>query len=87
MVVEGEHKFALFIVRSKKGIVFSKDAPAVHAIFFLAGTIDERSTHLLALAAIAQSVNEPTFVDAWMNADDPEGLRAIFKMTQRKRAH
>jgi len=86
MVVEGEHRFNVFIVRSRKGIRFSQSAPAVHAIFFLAGTIDERSTHLLALAAIAQTVNEPSFEEAWMSAEDPEGLRSILRASKRKRS-
>ena len=53
IVVEGKDIFDIFLVCSKTGIYFSKDAPSVHAIFVLVGTRDERNFHLRALAAIA----------------------------------
>lgn len=77
LVVPGEKKFSMIIVRSTQGVYFSKDAPSVHAIFFLAGSIDERSTHLLALAAIGQMVSETDFFGRWMNATNERDLRAL----------
>ncbi len=84
LIVPGEHKFALVAVRSKPGISFSPSAPNVRATFFLAGTIDERSTHLHALAAIAQAVNNQNFLNRWINAQDSEELRSIMLSSPRK---
>ena len=71
-------------VRSKPGIPFSSTAPNVRATFFLAGTIDERSTHLHALAAIAQAVNNQSFLNRWINAQNSEELRSIMLSPPRK---
>lgn len=81
LVVPGEHKFALIAVRSKPGISFSTSAPKVQATFFLAGTIDERNTHLLSLTAIAQAVNEKSFLNRWMSAQNQNELRSIMLST------
>lgn len=78
IMIEGEQKFALKIVRSVPGVHFSSSAPQVHAVFFLVGTIDERTTHLQALAGIAQVVNTPDFMQRWMQCEGPEGLRSLF---------
>ena len=86
LVVPGEHKFALLAVRSKPGVSFSMSAPKVHATFFLAGTIDERSTHLLALAGIAQTVNEQDFLSKWVNAQNHQELRKIMLSSRQKRS-
>lgn len=85
LVVPGEHKFALVAVRSKPGISFSVSAPKIRATFFLAGTIDERNTHLQALASIAQSVNDHNFLDRWLKAQNSNELRSIMLKTRRKR--
>jgi F-type H+-transporting ATPase subunit alpha len=77
LVVPGKNKFALVAVRSKPGISFSSSAPNVRATFFLAGSIDERNTHLHALATIAQAVNNQSFLNRWINAQDAEELRSI----------
>ncbi|HEX3020563.1 MAG TPA: F0F1 ATP synthase subunit alpha [Chitinispirillaceae bacterium] len=85
LIVPGEHKFALVAVRSKPGISFSTSAPNVRATFFLAGTIDERNTHLHALASIAQTVNDQNFLNRWMEAQGSKELRSIMLSARRKR--
>jgi mannitol/fructose-specific phosphotransferase system IIA component (Ntr-type) len=77
IMVDGEKKFTILVVRNKPGVNFSSSAPSVHAIFFLVGTIDERTTHLRALAGIAQTVNSPTFKQHWLEASDTEALRKL----------
>lgn len=77
IMIDGKHKFTMLIVRSGSGVEFTTSAPSVHAIFFLVGTVDERTTHLQALAGIAQAVNNPAFEAAWLAAPDENGLRKI----------
>lgn len=75
IMIEGEKKFDILIMRSREGVHFNSTAPKVHAIFFLVGTVDERTTHLRALAGIAQIVNDTAFNTAWLEAPDTVALR------------
>lgn len=84
LVVPGKNKFALVAVRSRSGISFSSSAPKVRATFFLAGSIDERNTHLHALATIAQAVNNQSFLNRWTNAQNVEELRSLMLSPGRK---
>ncbi len=86
VVIDGEKKFGMVVVRALDGVYFSETAPEVKAIFFLAGTRDERQFHLQALAAIAQIVGNPNFEDSWLNARDVEDLRDILLLSRRVRA-
>ncbi|MBN1760290.1 MAG: F0F1 ATP synthase subunit alpha [Chitinispirillaceae bacterium] len=87
IMIDGERKFALRIVRCVPGVHFTSAAPEVHAIFFLIGTIDERTTHLQALAGIAQVVNTPEFAQKWMQAGGAEELRSLFSRKQHTENH
>lgn len=53
--------------------------------FMLIGTLDERSFHLQALAAIAQIVHHPEFEWLWLNARDEDQLRDILLLSNRRR--
>ncbi len=86
VVIDGEDKFTMVVVRALDGVYFSETAPEVKAIFFLAGTRDERQFHLQALAAIAQIVGNPNFEDSWLSARDVEDLRDILLLSRRVRA-
>jgi len=85
IVIEGEGIFDIVLVRSRKGIVFSKDAPAIHAVFVLIGTKDERNFHLRALSSIAQIIQDVHFEKKWMRAKSKEALRDIVLLGKRHR--
>ncbi|MBU0519981.1 amino acid permease [bacterium] len=85
IIIDGEKRFEILIARSKSGIYFSEDAPAVHAVFILIGTRDERNYHLRALASIAQIVHEHDFEKLWLRARKTEALRDIILLGQRRR--
>jgi mannitol/fructose-specific phosphotransferase system IIA component (Ntr-type) len=85
IIIDGNHAFSLVIIRCREGVFFSDDLPAVHAIFLLVGTMDERSFHLHTLAAIAGIVHNPSFEDFWMRAKDEHALRDILLLGSRKR--
>lgn len=86
IMVPGEKKFSILVVRSRHGIHFTSVAPDVHAVFFLIGSIDERTTHLLALAGIAQIVNAQEFEKKWLQAPDSEALRSMMLAVHRKKS-
>jgi len=85
IIIEGDNKFEILLVRCRKGIIFSDDLPPVNAVFVLVGTRDERNFHLRALAAIAKIVQEVHFDKKWLNARNPEELRDIILLSTRKR--
>lgn len=86
IMVPGEGKFSILVARSKHGIKFTSVAPDVHAVFFLIGSVDERKSHLLALAGIAQIVNTPEFDKKWQQAPDSEALRSMMLAVHRKKS-
>lgn len=79
IILEGNGKFQLFLVRSKKGIYFSDKAPAVHAVFFLAGSMDKRHLHLVMISSIAQIVRNQGFEKGWLSARNTEELRSLIQ--------
>ena len=86
IIIEGEHKFVILLARCKEGIIFHGKDSKVRTVFVIAGTKDERSFHLRALAAIAQIVQDKNFQDSWMQARNSEDLKNIILLAQRKRA-
>jgi amino acid transporter len=85
LIIEGEHKFELLIVRAQSGVIFASEETPVYAIFILVGTRDERNFHLRALSAIAQITQNPNFDCSWLRAKSIEELRDIILLAQRRR--
>ena len=85
IIIPGKEKFEIVLARSKKGIKWKKDAPPVHAVFVLLGTADERTYHLRALMAVAQLLQENSFLDHWNKARDCEDLRSTILLMPRQR--
>lgn len=76
-VCQGEEKFSLLLMRSRKGVEFSAATPAIHAIFFMVGSLDQRHFHLVALSAIARIVQSQDFENDWLQAGDTEALKKV----------
>ncbi len=85
IVVPGENKFEIVLVRARKGIIFSAQEIPVQIIFVLAGSLDERNFHLRALMAIAQIVREGNFYNNWMRMKDKKALKMLVLSSTRKR--
>ncbi len=85
IIIWGKGKFDILVVRCRKGITFPDTPDPVHTLFVLVGTRDERNFHLRALAAIAQIAQDKDFNKNWLNAANPEELRNILLLAQRKR--
>jgi mannitol/fructose-specific phosphotransferase system IIA component (Ntr-type) len=87
IVIEGENKFDILIARCRKGVRFSDKAPAIHTIFVIAGSKDQRNFYLRVLAAIAQIVQDPEFDRKWMAARNEQALRDVVLLAPRRRGH
>ena len=85
IVVDGDNKFDVLLVRARDGIDFSHAPDPVRIMFVLAGSKDERNYHLRALMAIAQIAQEKQFEDRWLAARDIEAIRNLILLSTRKR--
>ncbi len=85
IVVEGEKKFDILLVRAADGIDFPHAPDPVRIMFVLAGTKDERNYHLRALMAIAQIAQEKQFEQRWFAARDAGAIRNLLLLSARKR--
>ena len=84
IIVDGQEKFQMVVIRSKKGVQFSEAVPKVHAMFFLAGSKDQRHFHLVVISALARLVQQPEFEDSWLNIRRLKELRMFLLETVRK---
>lgn len=85
VVIPGEKKFQLLLVRAREGVAFSEETAHVTAVAVVIGTPDERPFHLRVLAAIAQVFRDPGFEERWLAATNEQGLRDLVVLTERKR--
>jgi APA family basic amino acid/polyamine antiporter len=85
IIIEGENKFDVLLVRSRKGIIFPDAEEPVHIVFVLIGTRDRRRSHLRALMAIAQIAQQHDFDEKWLDASATKDLRDIILLGTRKR--
>ncbi|MBN2127923.1 MAG: amino acid permease [Sedimentisphaerales bacterium] len=85
IVVEGQSKFDILLVRARDGIDFPHNPDPVRIMFVLAGSRDERNYHLRALMAIAQIAQEGDFEKRWLDARDTEAIRNLILLSTRKR--
>jgi amino acid transporter/mannitol/fructose-specific phosphotransferase system IIA component (Ntr-type) len=85
IVVEGQNKFDILLVRCKDGIDFAEAEEPVCAAFVLAGSPDERNYHLRALMTIAHIVQEEGLIERWIAAHSEENLRDIILLSERQR--
>jgi len=85
IVVEGEKKFDILLVRAVDGIDFPHAQDPVRIMFVLAGSGDERNYHLRALMAIAQIAQEKDFEKRWFAARDDDAIRNLLLLSARKR--
>ncbi len=85
IIVDGEDKFDVLLVRSRDGIEFPGESEPVKVMFVLAGSRDQRNYHLRALMAIARIVQEKQFEQRWLAARNADAIRNLILLSSRKR--
>jgi mannitol/fructose-specific phosphotransferase system IIA component (Ntr-type) len=85
IVVDGENKFDILLVRDVDGIDFPHAPDPVKIMFVLAGSQDQRNYHLRVLMAIAQIAQEKGFEQRWLAARDAAAIRNLILLSTRKR--
>jgi mannitol/fructose-specific phosphotransferase system IIA component (Ntr-type) len=86
IIIPGEDQFQLALARAKKGIEWEEDSEPVKAVFVLIGSVDRRDTHLKALMAVSQIVQNKEFFSKWMEAKGPEDLKSVIRLMPRNRS-
>jgi len=85
IIIDGEQIFEVMLVRAKNGIFFTEEANNIQIVFVIIGSMDERTFHLKALAALAQVISNKNFEDNWLNAKNNTALRDIILLGERRR--
>ncbi|MDC7218566.1 MAG: amino acid permease [Spirochaetales bacterium] len=85
IVIEGEGKMFLHIVRCREGVKFTEKENTVKAIFLLGGTAEKRLLHLKTLASMATLVGMEHFQDRWLTAKDGTEIKNLMLLNERKR--
>jgi amino acid transporter/mannitol/fructose-specific phosphotransferase system IIA component (Ntr-type) len=85
IIVPGEETFTILVARCRKGIQFSEEHQKITTVFVIAGSRDQRTFHLRALAAIAQIVNDPVFFEKWLYAGSESAMRDSILLANRNR--
>jgi amino acid transporter/mannitol/fructose-specific phosphotransferase system IIA component (Ntr-type) len=85
IIIDGEDKFDVLLIRSREGIIFPDAEEPVHIVFVLIGTRDRRHSHLRALMAIAQIAQQHDFDEKWLKASTTTDLRDMILLGTRKR--
>ena len=85
IVIDGNDRFILVLVRCKEGIKFTSSENSVKAVFAFIGTKEDKIFHLKTLAAIATLVQKDDFEEKWLNAENTHYLRDIVLLSERIR--
>ena len=86
-VIKGRNKFEIMLVRSKKGMIISKDAEPIHAFIFIVASPDQNHFYMHSLMWIVQIAEQTDFGTAWVQAKHTDELRDIFLDAWKKRRH
>ncbi|HMA63078.1 MAG TPA: amino acid permease, partial [bacterium] len=85
IIIPGKNRFQLALARASQGIQWEEDGEPVKAVFVLIGSVDMRDTHLKALMAVSQIVQNDEFFNRWNAADNAEDLKSTIMLMPRKR--
>ena len=85
IIIPGQNKFKLVVVRCKEGIRFTGEFDSIKAVFVLFGTKDEATFHLKVLSAIAHIVQIRNFEKTWLSAKNENQIKDIILLSERKR--
>ncbi|MGA1819713.1 MAG: amino acid permease [Thermoplasmatota archaeon] len=75
--VQGKDIYDLTMIRTRRGAMFSEDAPPVHAAFVIVFSKDERNFYLNSLMWLMKSCEAVDFEKEWKEAQGEEALRRI----------
>ena len=85
VVFERDVPFEILLARSREGIAFPGEEERIHTVFLMVGSAEDRTFHLRALSAIAQTIQTTAFERDWLLAPNAEALRKLVLHAPRRR--
>ena len=86
IVIEGENKMFLKIIRSKEGIKFTDNKNRINSVFLIGGTKDKRIAQFETLDALAELLQQKEFKDNLLTIDNHVKLKNLMTLNQRNRS-
>ena len=83
--IKGVDRFDILVVRTKKGLIVSKDIDPIHASFVVIASNDQYNFYLHSLMWIVQLAEQCDFNISWNKAVDTNELRSILLKGWKKR--
>ena len=83
--IKGRNKFEIALIRTKKGAIFSRTSPPVHAAFIIVSSPDKQNFYLHSLMWMVEIEEELDFESAWKEAKNENELREVFLSAFKKR--
>jgi len=85
IIIDGENKMFMKIIRCSSGIKFTEKENSVKAVFLFGGTQDKRVLHLKTIMAMATLVENKDFQKKWIQSDGIVELKNLMILSSRKR--
>jgi basic amino acid/polyamine antiporter, APA family len=83
--IKGRNKFEIVFIRTKKGLIISKDIDPIHCFFIIIATPDQQSFYLHSLMWFVQIAEDSDFESQWINAKNIDELRDALGSSWKKR--
>lgn len=85
IIIDGEDKIYLYIIRCKTGIKFTEKENKIKAVFLFGVTRDKRMLHLKTVASMATLVQQKNFQEQWDRCKNTIELKNLMILSTRKR--
>ena len=75
--IKNRNTFEILAVRTKKGLMISKDIDPIHNFFIIVASPDQESYHMHSIMWLTKIIERPDFHKRWMRAQSIQDLRII----------
>ena len=84
-LIKGREKLDIVLVRTKKGLIISKDINPIYCFFIIVASEDQQNFYWHTLMWVAQIAEQEDFQDNWLKAKSEKDLRTVFLNAWKKR--
>jgi basic amino acid/polyamine antiporter, APA family len=84
-LIKGKEKLDIVLVRTKKGLIISKDIDPIYTFFIIVASEDQQHFYWHSLMWVTQIVDQEGFQNDWLEAKNKEELRNFFLTAWKKR--
>ena len=84
-LIKGREKLDIVLVRTKKGLIISKDIDPIYSFFIIVASEDQQNFYWHTLMWVAQIAEQEDFQENWLKAKSEKDLRTVFLNAWEKR--